>query len=78
MIKVKRVEFDFPTTKHFPSTPKDELWEIHFERQFKNNIQLWWDKFKNPDDYKTIDTRHTPIPVHIFTIIKNDKKLGPT
>lgn len=70
MIKVKRVEFDFQTAKHFPNSSKEDVWLIQFERVFKNKLQLWWDKFKNPDDYKTIDERHKPIPFFIFTIIK--------
>jgi len=72
MITVKRVEFDFPTAKHFPNTPKEELWEVQFERKFRNRMMLWWDKLRNPHDYTTVDTRDTPVPFLIFTIIKTE------
>jgi len=70
MIHVKRVSFDFPTAKHFPSTPPEELWEVECEKTFNNRLSLWLDKIKNPEMYETIDTRDTPNPYLIFTTIK--------
>lgn len=72
MIKVKRVEFDFPTAKHFPNATKEDLWNVHFEREFRSELGLLWDKIKHPDDYSTVDTRDTPVPFLIFTIIEQE------
>lgn len=72
MIRVKRLEFDFPTAKHFPNAPKKDVWQVHFKREFRSKLGLLWDKIKNPDDYKVIDTIHTPVPILIFTVIDYD------